>query len=344
MLLYLIFKEKVHFMKKNSVLEGWLENDNRPIAVDVFCMVYNHGKYLREALDGILIQQTNFPVRIIIHDDASTDDSVEIICEYQKRFPDKIISVIETENLYQNGKSIWERMYPYYTAKYIAYCEGDDFWTDPKKLQKQVDYLEKNLDCVAVYHNILPVDDNSNYNEELRGCYCLLKEGDYSQKEIKKCMIKTQTASLVHRNFYPWMKKQDQFVYKTTRCNGDEKYLILCGLLGRVHYLSDVMAAHRKVLDHGDSWSARYKRLSEVNRFLSNHNHNLEKCKFYEYFSQRKVYRYNTIISDQLVLLHNYPDQQVNLCKDVPFYAYIVYIPMFIYKLICHIVRKVKSH
>ena len=95
----------------------YLKQDNRPLSVDIFCLVYNHGKYLRKALDGMLMQKTDFPVRIIIHDDASTDDSAKIIMEYKERYPDRIVAVIERTNLHQNGISFWPIMLPYLTSK-----------------------------------------------------------------------------------------------------------------------------------------------------------------------------------------------------------------------------------
>ena len=85
--------------------------DTRPVSVDVSCMVYNHGNYLRQALDSILMQETDFPVRIIIHDDASTDDSAAVILEYKKKYPQKIVAVIEEVNLYQNGRSVWAKIH-----------------------------------------------------------------------------------------------------------------------------------------------------------------------------------------------------------------------------------------
>lgn len=230
-----------------EVLREALQNDNRPVSVDISCTVYNHGKYLREALDGMLMQETNFQYRIIIHDDASTDDSSDIIREYQALYPKMIVAVIEDENLYQNGKSIFAKMFPYYTAKYIASCEGDDYWLDKKKLQKQVDYLEAHPDCIACYHNILPVNADSKSNESLHFIYSILDEGDYTKKEIKSFVLKTQTASLVRRNLNPYLSDADKEAYQLTKCNGDEKTLLLCGTVGRVHYLPDVMAAHRRV-------------------------------------------------------------------------------------------------
>ena len=109
------------------------------IKVSVCCLVYNHEKYLRQCLDSLLMQETNFKYEILIHDDASTDGSADIIREYESKFPDIIKPIYQTENQYSKQVQIsWTYQYPRARGKYLAWCEGDDFWSDKKKLQKQV--------------------------------------------------------------------------------------------------------------------------------------------------------------------------------------------------------------
>lgn len=341
-------------MKKNNLKKKIREDmyhDTRPVSVDISCTVYNHGKYLKKALDGMLMQKTNFPIKIYIHDDASTDESKSIILEYQRKYPEQIVAIVEDENLYQNGKSIWEKMFPYYTSKYVAYCEGDDFWIDEKKLQKQVDYLELNPDCIACYHNILPVDKNSNYNEDLRGIYIILEEGDYTKKEVRHGMLKTQTASLVRRNYNPWLSEMDKKIYIQTKCNGDVKQLVISGSFGRVHYLSDVMAAHRRVFDEGESWTAIQNKKQKYERFIERQQRYLQLCSLSEYYHNKRIYPYNYILDDRLDYLLNAKRAKENISVEekkkiskaihIPLYAYAIYftylsirgIKYFIHKL-----------
>src|SRR5690606_24868156 len=112
--------------------------------VSICCITYNHVKYIRQCLDGFLIQKTNFSYEIIVHDDASTDGTAEIIKEYVKRFPNIFIPICQTENQHSKGiRGVFAKfVFPKSNGKYIAMCEGDDYWTDPLKLQKQVDILE----------------------------------------------------------------------------------------------------------------------------------------------------------------------------------------------------------
>lgn len=117
-----------------------------PILVAIQCFVYNHEPYLRECLDGFIMQKTNFRYVAIVHDDCSIDDSAAIIREYEKKYPEIIKPIYETENLYSKHDGSLTRIADEATfktgAKYVAKCEGDDYWIDPLKLQKQVDFLE----------------------------------------------------------------------------------------------------------------------------------------------------------------------------------------------------------
>ena len=122
------------------------------IIVSIECCVFNHEPFLRQCLDGFVMQKTNFAFEAIVHDDASTDGSAAIIMEYAERYPDIIKPIIETENQYsKRDGSLRKVLNAHLKGKYIAWCEGDDYWTDPLKLQKQVDYLERHEDCGIVY-------------------------------------------------------------------------------------------------------------------------------------------------------------------------------------------------
>lgn len=120
---------------------------NQPL-VSISCTTFNHAPFIRACLDGFLMQNTNFAFEIIIHDDASTDGTREIIEEYASKYPQIIFPLLQTENQYSKGvRGMMARFnFPRCKGKYIALCEGDDKWIDPLKLQKQVDFLESNLE------------------------------------------------------------------------------------------------------------------------------------------------------------------------------------------------------
>lgn len=127
-----------------------------PILVAIRCMVYNHEAFLRDCLEGFAMQKTNFRFVAIVHDDCSTDNSAAIIREYAEKYPDIIKPIYETENQWvkRDGslERIFEEAYKASGAKYIAFCEGDDYWTDPLKLQKQVDFMEAHPECTVTFH------------------------------------------------------------------------------------------------------------------------------------------------------------------------------------------------
>ena len=125
--------------------------------VSVCSLAFQHASFIRQCMDGVLMQKTSFPIEYIVHDDASTDGTADIIREYEARYPEIIKAIYQTENQYSSkgSKILPEYLLPHARGKYIALCEGDDYWTDPLKLQKQVDFLEANPDyaiCGGKYH------------------------------------------------------------------------------------------------------------------------------------------------------------------------------------------------
>ena len=123
--------------------------------VSVRCLTYNQKKYIKDALDGFVKQITDFSFEVIVHDDASTDGTAAIVKEYAEKYPDIIKPIFETENQYsKHDGSLRRIMNEACKGKYIAYCEGDDYWTDPYKLQKQVSFLEKHPDYSMCCTNV----------------------------------------------------------------------------------------------------------------------------------------------------------------------------------------------
>lgn len=135
---------------QEQVMQNW--NSETPL-VSISCITYNHEPYIAQTLDGFLMQKTNFPFEVLIHDDASTDRTADIIREYEQNFPKIVKPIYQKENQYSQGKravsATWN--FPRAQGKYIAMCEGDDYWIDENKLQMQVDFLENNPDYGMCY-------------------------------------------------------------------------------------------------------------------------------------------------------------------------------------------------
>lgn len=135
---------------QEQIMQNW--NGEIPL-VSISCITYNHEPYIVQALNGFLMQKTSFPFEVLVHDDASTDRTADIIREYEKKFPKLIKPIYQKENQYSKGftsvTATWN--FPRAQGKYMALCEGDDYWIDENKLQMQVDFLEGNPEYGMCY-------------------------------------------------------------------------------------------------------------------------------------------------------------------------------------------------
>ena len=139
--------------------------------VSVTIITYNQSRFIRKAIDSALAQQTTFPFEILVGDDCSTDDTPEIIKQYEQQYPGKVIGVLQTHNLGQNGLLNCLETLKRTRGEYYAIIDGDDYWTDPLKLQKQVDYLEAHPTYSAVFSNALITYEDGSPSQ---GSLCFL--------------------------------------------------------------------------------------------------------------------------------------------------------------------------
>lgn len=210
------------------------------IAVSVVCITYNQAEYIRDAINSFLMQKTNFSYEIIIHDDASTDQTIEILKYYEHTYSDVIRVIYENENQYSKGINISDTLFKFAKGKYIAFCEGDDFWTDKLKLQKQYDYLEKNVSCTAYIHNGWKI------SKDKKTVYNSAPLFPKSQKlGIKDAIcglgIKTYTNSFFMRKKV-FDTRPEFLKYAPTR---DYVMIVECALKGYIYYSPEYMSAQR---------------------------------------------------------------------------------------------------
>lgn len=247
------------------------------VDISVLVITYNHGKYLKQCLEGILAQKTKYSFEIIIHDDASPDNTQSIIKEYATNYPDLIIPIIQNTNMYSQGVPLFYQYRHLLRGRYIATCEGDDYWCDDFKLQKQVEFLESHRDYIACYHNVKVIDENDVILPSNKHIYHNRPNQDFSLKDVERFRLPGQSASKVYRNF--WMDLDESIIkdYLAIQSNGDQKIVILLFLLGKIYIMNDEMAVHRKIIVGGTSWSARtygknrlyelYLSIIEINQF-----------------------------------------------------------------------------
>jgi len=240
-------------MRKIELLnECEIESVPQDVMVSVIVTTFNHGKFLRDCLDSILSQICNFRIEIVIHDDASEDNTQDIIRKYQSKYPSLIVAILQKVNLYSQGYSIDKEYMPYVRGKYIATCEGDDYWLDNKKLQKQIQFLENNSSYIAFYHKALVVDIDKNY----LGWYYPNVDKDMTYIKLTgSIVLPGQTATNVYRNI--WNSFSDEMLsdYENVPGPGDEKIARLLLCMGNIYYSAEVMSAYRYVIDKGSSWS-----------------------------------------------------------------------------------------
>jgi glycosyltransferase involved in cell wall biosynthesis len=177
-------------LKKNNQLK-YICNllDIQKPTVSVFVMVYNHEKYLAECLDGLLMQKCNFTFDIVVGEDCSTDNSREILLDYQNRYPGKFKLLLHKTNIGASKNQM--EVFKNCKGKYIAMCEGDDYWIDPLKLQKQVDFLKANKDYVLTHSDIVLKNSAGEYIKYSRGTISKIFKTSKNQKiDVVKNLIK----------------------------------------------------------------------------------------------------------------------------------------------------------
>ncbi|WP_397538311.1 glycosyltransferase family 2 protein [Rummeliibacillus pycnus] len=221
------------------------------ILVSIHCITYNHEKYIADAIDSFLMQKTNFKYEILIHDDASTDKTADIIREYEKKYPELIKPIYQSENQYSKGIAVEEFNRKRAKGKYIAVCEGDDYWTDLFKLQKQIDYLEKNPECSLVFH----AAEFVNISNEPTGTIAKIAEENrivyMDEISSKATPYYIPTASRVYRKSS--MEDLPSWYFKASI--GDFPSALLIGNKGYFYYINEIMSAYRTGVP--GSWTQR---------------------------------------------------------------------------------------
>lgn len=252
---------------------------NCDIKVTVFCTTYNHEKYIRNALEGFVMQKTNFPFEVLVHDDASTDSTADIIREYEKKYPNIIKPIYQTENQYSKGVKIKKTfLIPIARGEYFAWCEGDDCWLDPLKLQKQVDFLDANPEYSMCSHRVEFRKLRSNgisYIPKIK------ESRDFSAKEIIRGGALFHITSIMIRSD---LYKKKPIVFETGWF-GDIQLYIYGAICGKVRVFKDVMSAY----NHGveGSWTLAPED-SERKR-----NHSEIKIAMFEAVNEYYNYKYN---------------------------------------------------
>tara|TARA_Y100000385_G_scaffold286579_1_gene348874 strand:- start:1945 stop:2952 length:1008 start_codon:yes stop_codon:yes gene_type:complete len=305
------FNEFKKNFEKVRVEENANHVSSQPL-VSVCVQTYQHVNFIKQSLDGILSQQTDFDFEILLGEDASSDGTREICMEYANKYPSKIRLYLHNR---ENNITIaggpsgrFNLLYNLYAAKgkYIAFCEGDDYWKDPQKLQKQVDFLEANKLYAACFHRAIRLEGSTES--------VILKDWQENQEVTDEVIISGvggifPTASLVFRS-----EVVNSFV--NTRVNsfsGDWKLSLYILLIGKFYFLSDIMSVYR--VHEGGILSNLVRYEKDVKRHIEICLVNIEMLKEFNELSKGK---YNELIKKEIDKLYikTLKQRRINIIRD----------------------------
>lgn len=224
--------------------------------ISIVMLVYNHERFIDQALESILMQQVNFDYELIVGEDCSVDHSKDVIKEYEAKFQGKMFAIYRKKNIGATQNLIDCLLKC--KGKYIAFLEGDDYWTDKFKLQKLVDYLEANPQYSAVAHNYKIVNKSNEFLRlglEYKSLYI------FDKKELESYRLPSQTSTLLIRNIISKVKKEDlNKILKFKWMPGDRIFIFILLQYGKIAVLPEVMGAYRYYIEtEGTNWSSQHK-------------------------------------------------------------------------------------
>lgn len=267
-------------------------NKKQDIKVSICCITFNQEDYIKDALDSFLMQKTNFKYEIIIHDDASTDNTVRILKEYKQKYPDMIKLILQKNNQYSLGKDVLSNTFNIANGKYIAICEGDDYWTDENKLQIQVDYMESNENCTLCTHSFNYVDKNrsiiNSINRYKHNTRCSERDiilGDGNFFATASLMIPTKI-----------LKDLPDYYYNCTV--GDYPIQLHAMSKGYAYYISKNMSDYR--LNSNGSWTSNLYSGTKDEVKVKCIEHNKDMINMLESFNKSTDYKYRDIVNEMI--------------------------------------------
>lgn len=266
------------------------EMDDDNIVVSICCITYNQIKYIRNALDSFLMQELQGSFEIIVHDDASTDGTAEVIKEYIDKYPGIVKGILQKQNQFAKGnrRILLNELVPRAKGKYIAVCEGDDFWTDKFKLYKQLNSLKKDSYCVASTHRVQIVQEDGKLIGRTIPSFIIesgiIKSDDYIKMVFNEdrhlfhtssVLFRRETASKIIGSLPEFMKNTEA---------GDRALFLYLATQGDIVYINEDMSCYR-IMSEG-SWSQQMSS------------------------SQKKTYEHNVVMIEMAEKFNLYTNQK----------------------------------
>lgn len=256
----------------------------KPPLVSIVVLTYNHYFYIEKALNSILSQKTSFSYEILIGDDASSDGTTEIVQAYARKYPEIIFAAVRSKNIgaTRNLCDLFMRC----RGKYIASCEGDDFWTDSNKLEKQINFLEDNTEYIACTHDIILVDQQDKMLSEQKLNW-ISSVRNYTFSDFKGVMLPGHPVSLVFRNIF-LNGISPQIIEEIDTTIADRTIAVMLSTRGNIYRLPEIMAAYRKCTSKKDS-NATARIYTDGQSCLIDYRINEELEKYAESILQKSV-------------------------------------------------------
>ncbi len=259
--------------------------------VDILLPTYNHERFIAQAIESVLAQKTTFGYRIMLSDDCSTDSTQEILKSYVEKYPGKFELFTSPTNLGAlHRERLSMKVLKVCTAKYVAVLEGDDYWTDCYKLQKQVDFLENHPKCTLCFHNVQRFFEDGS--RVVSNMYAANQKEISTLKDILTAGVFPMPCAILFRNNL-WEELPECFY---SVLNADWMLCVLIGEHGKLGYLNEVMAAYRV---HGAGIWSRLTYIEGVR----------ENIKTYETINAYLNFKYHEVLSKKIAALRE------SLCK-----------------------------
>ncbi len=222
--------------------------------LDIVMPCYNFGDYIAQAIESVLMQKCSFKYRLTIIEDASLDQSREIITEYYHKYRDRIALVLAHSNT--KARILWFIRWKYCHADYCCTLEGDDYWTDPYKLEKQITFLRQYPEYVGVTGNVRNVNKDGSRQHVDYGLYPYNESHVYGQQEALDCILVSHLSAMVYRNYFREWTEERYLLWRNCQCNGDLRLSVELGMSGKIYFSNEVYGDHRRVFE-GTSWTAK---------------------------------------------------------------------------------------
>lgn len=237
------------------------------IKVSVIMLVYNHEKYLQQAIESVIEQQVDFEYELLIGEDKSTDNSLQIIRKYEHKYPN-IIKVFSREKNYGAVRNSYD-LYMHSSGQYMTHLEGDDYWCDPNRMQKQVDFLEAHKEYIACAHKFHVVNKNGQvYYDRDFECQ-FFQDNPYTKHTFEKGLMISHGNTLLFRNIFLDNNIKTNFWMDFENIAGDYTLTALLVLNGKIYCMPEYMSCYRKVIDNNSSsFSAQQERENKRDRLF----------------------------------------------------------------------------